>query len=102
MHGTISFPSHFSKEAMSLIRKLLQAKSTKRLGVVKGGAKLIKHHPWFKTFSWDKLLHRKLQSPIPVAIASPTDISNFDEYPDDEDDAPEPYVDDGSGWDDDF
>ena len=28
------------------------SKATKRLGVVKGGAKLIKEHPWFKGFDW--------------------------------------------------
>ena len=38
MQGTINFPSHFSKEAVSLIKKLLQHKPTKRLGVVNGGA----------------------------------------------------------------
>ena len=38
MQGTINFPSHFSKEAVSIIKKLLQHKPTKRLGVVNGGA----------------------------------------------------------------
>ena len=40
--GTINFPSHFSKEAVSIIKKLLQHKPTKRLGVVNGGAAEIK------------------------------------------------------------
>lgn len=42
MQGTINFPSHFSKEAVSIIKKLLQHKPTKRLGVVNGGAAEIK------------------------------------------------------------
>eukprot|EP00463_Aulacantha_scolymantha_P001639 TRINITY_DN2264_c0_g1_i1.p1 TRINITY_DN2264_c0_g1~~TRINITY_DN2264_c0_g1_i1.p1 ORF type:complete len:80 (-),score=7.83 TRINITY_DN2264_c0_g1_i1:279-518(-) len=43
MHGSITFPSHFSKDAVSLVKKLLHHKHTKRLGVVKGGARLIKN-----------------------------------------------------------
>ena len=35
MHGAISFPSHFSKDAVSIIKKLLRHKATKRLGVLK-------------------------------------------------------------------
>ena len=30
MHGKIAFPSHFSKEAIDLVKKLLHHKSTKR------------------------------------------------------------------------
>jgi serine/threonine protein kinase len=34
--------------ACSIVKKLLNQKPTKRLGVVQGGAKLIKIHPWYK------------------------------------------------------
>jgi len=101
MHGSITFPSHFSKEAVSLIKKLLHHKSTKRLGVVKGGAKLIKKHPWFKGFDWDALLAKKLKAPIVPKIKGNTDISNFDDYPEEEDQI-QHYVDDGTNWDADF
>ena len=60
MQGTINFPSHFSKEAVSIIKKLLQHKPTKRLGVVNGGASEIKRHPWFRrSFAIDcgEILH---------------------------------------------
>ncbi len=46
MQGKITFPSHFSKDAINLITRLLHHKSTKRLGVTKGGAQNIKEHPW--------------------------------------------------------
>ena len=46
MHGQLSFPMHFSKPAVDLIRRLLHHKATKRIGVLKGGAKLIIDHAW--------------------------------------------------------
>jgi len=101
MHGTITFPSHFSQEAINLIQKLLHHKPTKRLGVVKGGAKLIKAHAWFQGFDWDGLLQRKMKAFIIPKIKSPEDISNFDDYGDDHHRI-EPYKDDGSNWDSDF
>jgi len=100
MHGKISFPTHFSKEAVDLIKKLLHHKPTKRLGVTKGGASAIKEHPWFDGFDWKALFDKKLVAPIIPQIKSPEDISNFDDYPDD-DDVPH-YVDNGTDWDADF
>lgn len=35
--GKVNYPAHFSKTAVNLIKKLLQNKPTKRLGVIKGG-----------------------------------------------------------------
>jgi protein kinase A len=97
MQGTINFPSHFSKEAVSLIKKLLQHKPTKRLGVVNGGAAEIKKHPWFKNFDFDALIQRKLKPTIVPKIKNALDTSNFDEYPDEAANI-ENYVDDGSNW----
>jgi len=100
MHGKITFPSHFSKEAVNLIQRLLHHKATKRLGVVKGGAQNIKDHPWFKGFDWDALINKKMKAPIVPNIKNSEDLSNFDEYPDD-DDVPA-YIDDGTDWDAEF
>lgn len=101
MHGAVNFPSHMSKEAVSIIKKLLNHKPTKRLGVVAGGAALIKKHPWFKGFDWEGLLQRKLKPSIVPKVKSPTDMSNFDDYRGMELEA-EPYVDDGTEWDREF
>jgi serine/threonine protein kinase len=79
MQGTINFPSHFSKEAVSLIKKLLQHKPTKRLGVVNGGAAEIKKHPWFKNFDFDALVQRKLKPSIVPKIKGVLDTSCFDD-----------------------
>lgn len=101
MNGSITFPSQNSKEAISLIKKLLYHKPTKRLGVVNGSAKLIKKHAWFRTFSWTDLLDRKLKAPFVPKIKDDADISNFDDYGEDEEEQ-QPYADDGTGWDRDF
>jgi serine/threonine protein kinase len=101
IHGTITFPSHFSKDAINLIQKLLHHKPTKRLGVVAGGAKLIKKHPWFKGFDWDALYARKLKAYIIPKIKSTEDLSNFDDYGEKEH-RTDPYDDDGSNWDAEF
>lgn len=101
MHGSLTFPSYISKEAASIVRKLLNHRPTKRLGVVKGGAKLIKKQPWFRDFSFEDLYNQKLDAPIIPKIKNPFDISNFDEYPEEAEQVPE-YADDGTGWDKDF
>jgi len=101
MHGTVNCPSHFSKDAANLVKKLLQHKPTKRLGVVAGGAQLIKDHPWFQGFNWDDLLNRKMKPSIVPKVKSGSDMSNFDDYSDMRLEAA-PYNDDGSAWDAEF
>jgi len=101
MHGSITFPSHFRKEAIHLIKKLLHHKPTKRLGVVKGGARLIKKHSWFKKFDWAGLIAQRIKPPIIPKIKDQFDLTNFDDYPEEDDHIP-PYIDDGTGWDADF
>jgi hypothetical protein len=68
----------YSKEAQDLITHLLEPKAPKRLGVVKGGADLIKHHPFFKGFDWHALITKKMTAPIPRPVASNEDTQNFD------------------------
>jgi len=101
MHGNITFPSHFSKESVNLVQKLLHHKPTKRLGVVKGGAKLIKKHAWFKNFDFDKLYAREVKPPIVPKIKNAEDLGNFDQF-NDEPPKIEAYEDDGSNWDAEF
>ena len=64
MHGQLAFPVHFSKPAVDLIRRLLHHKPTKRLGVLKGGAKTVKEHVWYKGFDWNAFLDKKIAAPI--------------------------------------
>jgi serine/threonine protein kinase len=98
--GKFKYPTHLSREAKTIIRDLLQPSPNKRLGVIKGGAKSIKKHAWFKSFDWDALLNHKLKAPIKIEVSDPFDMQNFD--PVEENEKPRPYKDDGSGWDKDF
>jgi CRP-like cAMP-binding protein len=102
MHGSLTFPSHFTKEAVSITKKLLHHKPFKRLGVVKGGSKMIMKHPWFKETNWKELVERKVKAPIVPTIKDKFDLGNFEPYAEDEEDEPQPYTDDGTGWDEAF
>jgi len=74
----LKFPRYFSHESKELIRGLLRAKPTKRLGVIRGGAQTIRAHPWFNDFSWKGLTQFSLKPPIQVKVKSVKDISNFE------------------------
>lgn len=97
MHGNIAFPRHFSKASTNLIKKLLHPKPTKRHGVVRGGPQLIRDHEWFAGFSWEDLNNRTMRAPVIPHIKGKDDLSNFEEYPEDEDDFP-PYLSAGPSW----
>jgi len=81
--GVVTFPAHFCAEAKSIVKKLLHPKPTKRLGVVKGGARVIKFHPWFKGFDFKALVNQKMKPPIVPKIKNDKDLSNFEDYGDD-------------------
>lgn len=103
----LEFPSHFSDEARSLLKKLLHKKPTRRLGVIKGGASLVKKHRWFdalgasaggsRSGGWAQLTAKKIEAPWKPPISSNEDLKNFDEV--DESEEVEPYSDDGTNWD---
>jgi len=82
LHGKIDFPSHFSRSARDIIKKLLQADLTKRYGNLKGGARDIKAHPWFASMDWDGLVQGKTSPPIVPDVKGDADTSNFDDYSD--------------------
>lgn len=98
--GEITFPVHFSRSSISIIKGLLKHRPTDRLGAVNGGASKIIKHSWFKRFNWDKFKARKMTAPIVMPIRSDTDTSNFQEY-DDDSPPPKPYVPDADNadWD---
>eukprot|EP00457_Paulinella_chromatophora_P001484 gb/GEZN01001486.1/.p1 GENE.gb/GEZN01001486.1/~~gb/GEZN01001486.1/.p1 ORF type:complete len:977 (+),score=118.13 gb/GEZN01001486.1/:62-2992(+) len=81
MAGNLEFPPFMSREVISLIRGLLEAKPTHRLGVLSGGAALIKDHPWFRGFNWDKLFAKEIAPPYKKRIKHRYDLGNFDFYP---------------------
>ncbi|XP_042763658.1 cGMP-dependent protein kinase 1 isoform X3 [Panthera tigris] len=95
----IEFPKKIVKNAANLIKKLCRDNPSERLGNLKNGVKDIQKHKWFEGFNWEGLRKGTLTPPIIPSVASPTDTSNFDSFPEDSD---EPPPDDNSGWDIDF
>lgn len=107
----IAYPPHFNRAAVSLIKKLLYRRPTRRLGVVKGGAGLIKRHVWFGESyekvaegetqnGWERLYNRTMKAPIIPQISNSKDLSNFEEC--EQDEPVQEYEDDGTNWDADF
>jgi serine/threonine protein kinase len=83
--GSYSFPNHFSAEVRKIISGLLKVKISKRLGTVHGGVDAIKKQPWFKGLKWQKLINKEYaQTPHIPKIADVTDLSNFDDYGEEE------------------
>ncbi|XP_055031693.1 cGMP-dependent protein kinase 1 isoform X1 [Misgurnus anguillicaudatus] len=95
----IEFPKKITKNAGNLIKKLCRDNPSERLGNLKYGVKDIQKHKWFEGFNWEGLRKGTLTPPIIPDVASPIDTSNFDSFPEDNEDPP---PDDNSGWDTDF
>jgi serine/threonine protein kinase len=93
LSGHINIPSHFSRGITELVKKLLKTYQSKRLGRTKGGASSVMKQKWFSGFDWNSLLERKLEVPFKPDVKDCEDASNFDEYPEDEDDFGKP-----TGW----
>eukprot|EP00298_Acanthocystis_sp_HF-20_P014006 c20597_g1_i1.p1 GENE.c20597_g1_i1~~c20597_g1_i1.p1 ORF type:complete len:830 (+),score=258.33 c20597_g1_i1:58-2547(+) len=85
LKGEIKWPYHFSEDAKDLITKLLEADVNKRLGSSKKGAHAIKEHPWFSTINWDEISGTSLSAPIKPKVKNEGDTSNFESYPDEQD-----------------
>lgn len=77
---------HFSPEACDLIKKLLISDRTRRLGCLRAGAADIKDHPWFARMNWDALYACTVAPPFVPKVKEPNDTSNFDDYPDSDED----------------
>ncbi|XP_039276964.1 cGMP-dependent protein kinase, isozyme 1 isoform X2 [Nilaparvata lugens] len=94
----VLFPRHMTRAAQCLIKRLCKDAPAERLGAQKGGINDIRKNKWFQGFDWDGLRNRTLVPPIVPQIHSPTDTSNFDNYPKEADIPP----DEDSHWDVDF
>ena len=80
------------------MKKLCRDNPGERLGCGAGGVNDIRKHRWFMGFDWDGLRAHTAQPPIQPKVTSPTDVSNFDQYPPDNENVP----DEMSGWDEGF
>jgi serine/threonine protein kinase len=59
--GRIQFPAHFDLAAKDIVKRLLTADRTKRLGNLRGGAEDVRRHKWFRDVDWDALLQRAVR-----------------------------------------
>jgi len=91
--GKVRFTRSYDKGAKSLTKRLLTTDLTKRYGCLKHGASDIKMSKWFASMNWEALIERKLDTPIKPELSSSTDTSNFEEYPEDMDEAVPPEYD---------
>merc|ERR1712060_144499 len=91
--GKIEFPRHFDVHAKDMVKKLLSADRTKRIGNLKNGAEDIKKHKWFKGWNFGDLATYGLPSFIVPEIRSEGDTHNFDKYPESIEDGQGPLVD---------
>merc|ERR1711967_213470 len=80
--GSYEFPRHFEVHAKDLIRKLLTADRTKRIGCLKNGAEDIKKHKWFRGLNWADLYNKQMEYVpwVPDFSSSTSDPADDDAY----------------------
>ena len=76
----LRFPKkiNISDEAKDLLQKLLIKNQDQRLGS-KNGFNDIKAHPFFKSFDFNALEHKKIDAPFKPELKDSMDVTNFDE-----------------------
>jgi len=101
IQGKFKFPRYLSAQSKDLISKFLKPKATKRIGIIKGGADLIRQHPWYEGFNWDQLQNQTMNPPIKNKVKNASDLSNFDHFQEKNEDL-EYKGDPDLGWDNEF
>eukprot|EP00794_Sanderia_malayensis_P011079 gene11079-12247_t len=85
LEGYIDWPKKLEHtNEQDLIRRLLIADRTARLGGAKEGSLEVKSHIWFADVNWNDVYERKTKPPMIPRLAHLGDTSNFDDYSDDE------------------
>lgn len=90
--GKIEFPRQFDSKAKDLIKRLLTADRTKRLGCLKNGAEDIKKHKWFGKMDWNAVYNCTIPPSFIPEISGDGDTHHFDPYPDSVDDMSVPLT----------
>ena len=81
-----------------LVSGLLERDTTRRLGCLAEATGGVMAHHWFDEVPWEDMLAKRAPAPWKPVIRSPTDVSNFAQY-DDEDEIIVPYdFDDDKDW----
>lgn len=74
-------PVEFSQEASDLVRRLLVADPTSRLGNIHPDVADIRTHPWFRPIHWDQVVQRTIPGPIIPVVQNPGDMAAHQEDP---------------------
>jgi cGMP-dependent protein kinase len=92
----LQFPKGLDPHAKSLIRKLLHANPTLRLGALKGGVEDIKCHRFFvsNNLDFEALMRYGVPAPYVPSVRSPLDTTHISQ--EDEEDLPLPFKGDAS------
>lgn len=77
LHASVTYPDYVSEEAKDLIGGLLSKAEAKRIGVMAGGAALIKQHPFFDGFDWGALANRTAVAPFLMPVKDKHDLTHF-------------------------
>lgn len=97
----VQFP--FTGSWSGLVIGLCKKVPSERLPMRTGGSKNVEEHKWFAkhSFDWEALNARRMRPPHVPSLANDEDLGQFDAL---EQDRPPtiPYVDPGTGWDDNF
>lgn len=88
LEGVLQFPSDFDPAAKDLVKRLLTADRSKRLGTLRGGSEDIKRHKFFRGVDFGTLAKKQIAPPIVPVVKSAGDTSNFDDYSDEDVEAP--------------
>ncbi|EOD16578.1 hypothetical protein EMIHUDRAFT_419469 [Emiliania huxleyi CCMP1516] len=82
--GRHECPRHFEPTAKELIRKLLTADRTKRIGSTKngGGAEEIKKQKWYRGLNWAALYNKTMEPYIAPDVSSSDDTSHYEKFAD--------------------
>jgi serine/threonine protein kinase len=73
LRGSLRFPSALKDvAAKDIIKKLLTANVSQRLGCLRGGAVNVMQHDFFKHVDWSALMLRRIPPPIKPTLKSAT------------------------------
>eukprot|EP01069_Polyplicarium_translucidae_P001263 Polyplicarium_translucidae@DN1602_c0_g1_i1.p1 len=100
LSGKVVFPPFFDKHAKGLVKRLLTHDLGKRFGNLKCGVEDIKGHRWFEGLNWNDLYLKRIVAPYKPSVKGADDTSNFDEYPESNEQPPAvpPSADPFSDW----
>lgn len=83
----VHYPSHFHRDVIDLLQRLITPDLTRRLGNLQNGPADIRNHSWFSEVIWEKLVLKDIETPYePPITAGVGDTSLFDHYPEEQPD----------------